>query len=113
MSIPDWIESYPGAVTVTDTEHQIIYMNQAAAVAFADDGGKALVGTNLLTCHNPESRGIIERLLRDGAENLYTVEKQGKKRLVHQVAWRDQRGEIGGLIEITLSLPKGLPNKVR
>lgn len=110
INIPDWISGFPGAVTVSDRAHTVVYMNEVAAETWASRGGKALEGTSLLDCHGPRARKIIEELLATGGSNVYTVEKQGVKKLIHQSAWRNSDGEVAGLIEMSLVLPPDLPH---
>ena len=108
--MPDWVTSFPGAVTISDREHKVVYMNAASQETFAARGGKALIGTDLLSYHNPRSRGIIEELLTGGGTNVYTIEKSGTRKLIYQSAWRDSSGNISGLIELSLVLPVDLPH---
>jgi PAS domain-containing protein len=49
-TLPDWIEKFPGAITVCDTKGIILYMNDTAAEQFAKDGGRDLIGQNVLDC---------------------------------------------------------------
>ncbi len=113
QTIPDWARAFPGAVTVSDAEHRIIYMNDKAAATFADKGGASLVGTSLMACHNERSRGIIDKLLAEGGLNVYTIEKKGQKKLIYQSAWRDETGAVAGLVELSLVLPEDMPHFVR
>ncbi len=113
MEMPDWVTSFPGAVTVSDLEHRILWMNDRAADVYADRGGRDLVGGNMMACHNERSRGIIEKLLRTGDPNTYTIEKKGVKKLVYQAAWRDGTGRIAGLVELSLVIPFEMPHFIR
>jgi len=107
-----WLDLIPGAVTICNKRGVVLEMNEAAQRNFAKDGGRALIGSNLLDCHPEPARSKLHQLLETGATNVYTVEKDGVKKLVHQAAWyRD--GEIGGLIEISLPLPRDVPHFVR
>ncbi len=102
----------PAAVTVCDKEGILVDMNAAAEALFAKDGGRALIGKNLFDCHNPESQEIIRTLMRDRKNNVYSIEKHGKKRLIYQAPWyRD--GECAGLVEISFEIPPAIPNFVR
>ena len=51
------------AVVICDLEHTIIYMNPAAIASYAKHGGAALLGKSVLTCHNPQSRQTIQRVI--------------------------------------------------
>ena len=48
------MEEFPAAITVCDSAGIILEMNAKAAEDFKDDGGRQLIGKNLLDCH-PES----------------------------------------------------------
>lgn len=113
MEMPDWVTSFPGAVTVSDAENHILWMNDKAAAGYADRGGKALIGKDLLVCHNEQSKGIIERMLASGLPNVYTIEKKGVKKLIYQTPWKDGTGRIAGLVELSLEIPLELPHFVR
>ncbi|MCK7483978.1 MAG: hypothetical protein M0C28_48580 [Candidatus Moduliflexus flocculans] len=47
MDMPDWVTGFPGAVTVSDADHRILWMNDKAAQVFAADGGRSLIGGDL------------------------------------------------------------------
>ena len=51
------------AVVICDLEHTILYMNPAAIASYAKHGGAALLGKSVLTCHNPQSRQTIQRVI--------------------------------------------------
>jgi transcriptional regulator with PAS, ATPase and Fis domain len=111
--MPDWVQAFPGAVTVSDREHRIIYMNDKAVETWSVKGGKAILGTDLLACHNERSRSIIDRLLTEGGTNIYTIEKQGRKKLIYQTVWKDGSGLVAGLVELSLIIPMDMPHYVR
>ncbi len=111
--MPDWIKSFPGAVTVTDRNLAIVYFNDKAAETWAAKGGRSLIGSPLAACHNERSKAIIERLLAEGGTNAYTIEKAGVHKLIYQAAFRDDQGEIAGLVELSLVTPEGMPHYVR
>ena len=112
-TMPDWVTGFPGAVTVSDRGHRIVYMNDKAAATFEKDGGRALVGTSLMACHDERSRAIIGRLLESGGQNVYTIDKAGQKKLIFQSSWRDETGQVAGLVELSLVLPPEMPHFVR
>jgi transcriptional regulator with PAS, ATPase and Fis domain len=108
----DWMEEFPGAVTVTDHELRITYVNAKAAAAFEKEGGKNLVGSDLLACHKPRSNEIIKRILETGEPNVYTIEKKGVKKFIYQSPWREE-GQIAGLVELSIEIPFDLPHFLR
>ncbi len=111
--MPGWVGTFPGAVTISDLDHRIVYLNDKAAATWTDRGGTALLGTDLMACHNERSRDIIDRLLAEGGTNVYTIEKQGQKKLIYQTAWRDGSGQVAGLVELSLIIPMDMPHFVR
>ncbi len=105
-----WAEEAGCAVTVCDTEGTILYMNEKARAAFAKRGD--LIGRNLFDCHNERSRGMIRRMLATGGTNAYTIEKQGTRKMIYQTAWKE-RGEVRGLVEISMEIPAEMPHYIR
>lgn len=71
-----------------------------------------LIGRNLFDCHNERSRETIRRMLASGGTNAYTIEKQGVRKMIYQTAWKE-RGEIRGLVEISMELPAEIPHHIR
>jgi transcriptional regulator with PAS, ATPase and Fis domain len=108
----NWTTEFPGAVTVCDRDGVITEMNDRSAKAFEADGGRALVGTNLLACHPEPSRSMVADLLANPRVNAYTIEKRGVRKLIYQAPWfRD--GAFQGLVELSLEIPASLPHFVR
>lgn len=101
---PEWIAGFPGSVIVCDKDGVALYLNELAAEYYASAGGQALVGSNLLDCHPGASRARFQALLDNQKANVYTIEKQGVKKLVVHSPWyRD--GEFAGIIEMMLEVP--------
>jgi hypothetical protein len=112
MSEANWVADFPGSITVCDREGVILEMNERSVATFAEDGGRALVGRNVLDCHPEPSRSKLASLLRSGGTNVYTIEKHGVKKLIYQAPWyRD--GAVAGLVELSLEVPFELPHFVR
>jgi hypothetical protein len=108
----DWTKEFPGAVTVCDRDGVITEMNDRSVSTFEADGGRALVGTNLLACHPEPSRGKVADLLANPRVNAYTIEKRGVRKLIYQAPWyRD--GVVQGLVELSLEIPGAMPHVVR
>lgn len=110
--IEDYFKQLPAAVTITDKDSIIVYMNEKAKVVFANEGGEALLGANLLECHNPNSQKIIKDILETGVPNSYTIEKNGIKKFIYQAPWYNEENQIG-LIEISCEIPFDLPHFIR
>ncbi len=109
MNVFTWLNGIDVAVTVSDREGSIIYMNEQSTKTFAADGGKALLGKKLWGCHPEAANEKIRRLMASGASNSYTIEKNGVKKLIHQAPWF-QDGEMGGLVEFSIVIPFDLPH---
>lgn len=108
----DWIREFPGAVTVCDRQGVIIEMNDRSATTFEADGGRALVGRNLLDCHPEPSRTAVADLLVRPRVNAYTIEKRGVRKLIYQAPWFHD-GAFRGLVELSLEIPQTMPHFVR
>jgi len=104
-----WADSVDVAITVCNRDGIILSMNEKSAATFAADGGRALIGKNLLDCHPESARRKIGRIMESRQANSYTIEKQGLKKLIHQAPWYEN-GELGGLVEFSLVLPGEMPH---
>ena len=78
----DWVEQFPGAITVCDMDGTIVEMNEHSKAAFAKDGGESLVGKDVRDCHPPAARAQIDDMLASGEKNVYTIEKKGIKKKI-------------------------------
>ncbi len=108
----DWLPEFPGAVTVCDERGTIVQMNDKAAATFAADGGRALIGNDLRSCHPAAARAKLETLLESGRPNVYTIRKQGVRKLIYQSPWyRD--GRFAGIVELSLQIPDEIPEFIR
>jgi transcriptional regulator with PAS, ATPase and Fis domain len=107
-----WVREFSGAVTVCDRDGVVLQMNDRAAAVFQADGGRALVGTNVLDCHPEPSRSKLTTMLATGQANVYTIEKDGVKKLIYQAPWY-REGEYAGFVEISLEIPAEMPHFVR
>ncbi len=112
MSVPDWTQQFPAAITVCDAQGMILYMNDKSAQTFAKDGGAALIGSSLLDCHPEPARSKLQSLLEAPRTNVYSIEKNGVHKLIFQSPWY-QDGQFAGLVELSLEIPNPLPHFVR
>lgn len=108
----NWAENLPVSLTVCDTKGVIVYMNPLSVEMFSKDGGSLLVGKSLYDCHNEESNKHIRKMLTKKIGQTYTTEKNGHKRLIHQVPWFE-KDEFMGLMELTIELPDDMENRLR
>lgn len=108
----DWTKSFSAAVTICNKEGVITYMNDRAAEIFADDGGYNLIGKNLFDCHSKMSNDRIKEILETGNPNIYSIEKNGKKKLIYQ-APQIENNEIAGIVELSIEIPFDMPHHIR
>ena len=108
----EWIEKLDGNVIVSDAQGKIIYMNEKAILQYEKDGGAALIGRDLLECHSEASRKKILEIMTSGQNNVYTIEKGGRKKIIYQSPWFKD-GQWRGIIELSLVIPAEMPHFVR
>ena len=107
-----WVEEFGSAVTVCDTEGIILEMNDRSARMFKEQGGKTLLGSNVLDCHPEPSRTKLVSLMEKRQASTYTTEKNGRRKLIHQAPWYHD-GRYAGFVEIVLALPDAMPHFIR
>jgi PAS domain-containing protein len=104
-----WVDSFPGSITVCNREGRIIEMNAASLEYFKEDGGEALLGSSVFDCHPEPSRSKLSQMIEKGSANLYTIERDGQKKLVCQVPWYLE-GQYAGFVELLVPLPLDMPH---
>jgi transcriptional regulator with PAS, ATPase and Fis domain len=109
MGMNDWVKEFPGAVTVCDTAGRIVEMNGRSLEVFASDGGAKLIGTDVLDCHPEPSRTMLKKMMDERRANVYTIQKNGKKKLIFQTPWFKD-GVYAGFIELSLEIPSDMPH---
>ncbi len=112
MAEHPWVQEFPGAITVCDRDGIILEMNDKSAKVFEEDGGRQLIGTNLLDCHPEPARAQLEKLMETQQANVYTIEKNGVKKLIYQTPWYKD-GRYSGFVEMALEIPFQMPHFVR
>ena len=98
------VDQDPTSVVLCDLEHTIVYMNPAAIRNYAKRGGAALIGRNLMACHNDESRALIEKVIewfKKSADNnrIYTFTNPKDNKDVYMIALRNDEGKLIGYYE--------------
>jgi transcriptional regulator with PAS, ATPase and Fis domain len=107
-----WVQEFPGAITVCDTDGKIIEMNGQASKTLEKDGGEKLIGANVLDCHPEPARTKLKEIMAARRTNVYTIEKGSRKKLIYQAPWyRD--GVYAGLVELSLEIPFTIPHFIR
>jgi transcriptional regulator with PAS, ATPase and Fis domain len=99
-----YFEEIPVAVTITDIEGKIVYMNEKSANVFKKDGGKTLLNSSVYDCHNSISQEKIQQILEENKTNAYTIEKNGIKKMIFQTPWYENN-KVSGMIEFSFEIP--------
>ena len=109
---PNWQKNFPGAITITDKDGIIKFMNVKASQVFKDDGGYSLIGTNVFDCHPEPSKSKLKDLYEKKTLNSYTIEKNGIKKLIYQSPLFED-GNFNGYVELSLEIPFDMPHFIR
>ncbi|MFN8381000.1 MAG: hypothetical protein U0V02_03615 [Anaerolineales bacterium] len=112
MSEHEWIKEFPAAITVCNAEGIILEINDKAAKTFEKDGGYKLIGASMFDCHPDPARGKVERLLAAHVKNVYTIEKNGVRKLIYQSPWYKE-DIYAGFVELSLEIPLEMPHFIR
>jgi len=92
------LNSLKKPVLVGDLTHTAIYMNHAAELYYSD--GVALMGTNLLDCHNEQSQQMMIEILAAMHEGLdERLITDNEKYRIYMRAVRDVDGVLLGYYE--------------
>ena len=108
----EWLHGLDVAITICDKKGIIVYMNRKSIESFEKEGGKKLIGSNLLDCHPGESRKILAEMLKAEKENIYSIEKNGVKKLIVQKPVFEH-GSFAGFMEMSIVLPHEMPHHLR
>jgi PAS domain-containing protein len=112
FAMAEWIKNLPCAMTICDLQGIVLEMNDKAAESFKTFGGKSLIGKSLMDCHPEPARSKLQQLLETGASNVYTIEKNGVRKLIYQNPWyiNNQRS---GMVELVIEIPEEMPHYAR
>jgi PAS domain S-box-containing protein len=108
----EWMKNLPCAMTICDLKGIILEMNDKAIESFQIFGGRSLIGKNLMDCHPEPARSKLQQLLESGENNVYTIEKNGIRKLVYQSPWYGNN-QRSGMIELVMEIPAEMPHYVR
>jgi hypothetical protein len=107
-----WIKEFPASATVCDPDGVILAMNDKAAESYEADGGYGLIGVNMLACHPEPARSKTAKMLASQEKNIYTIEKNGVKKMVYQSPWYKD-GQYAGFVELVFEIPFEMPHFIR
>ena len=108
----DYFEGADVAVTICAKDGTILDMNQKSRKTFLKPGQESILGKNVLDCHPEPARTMLAVMLANPRTNIYTVEKEGVKKLIYQCPWYEG-DEYAGFMELSIVLPEFIPNRVR
>ncbi|MBO4434515.1 MAG: diguanylate cyclase, partial [Bacteroidales bacterium] len=106
----DYFEGADLAVTVCAKDGTILDMNGKSRRTFLKPGQPDIIGNNVLDCHPEPARTQLADMLSNPRTNIYTVEKEGVKKLICQTPWYDGP-DYAGFIELSIVLPPVIPNR--
>ena len=92
------LDSLKDPVLVADPDHTVVYMNRAA-IGFYEQG-EALLGTNLLDCHNERSQAMMIEILaamHAGLEEQLITDDEEHR--IYMRAVRSREGDLLGYYE--------------
>jgi hypothetical protein len=105
----EWVKELPAEITVCTAGGTIVELNACAVELFQEDGGRQLLGTNLLDCHLEPARAKLAGMLEKPVPNPYFETEKGEKRFFYQSPWF-QNGEYAGFVEISFPVSGQLPH---
>lgn len=92
------LNSVKDPILVADTNHIVQYMNKAAIAHYSE--GEKLLNSNLLECHNEDSRKMMIEILsemQDGLEEKLITDNE--KYRIFMRAVKDEEGKLIGYFE--------------
>ncbi|MEI8204468.1 MAG: diguanylate cyclase [Bacteroidota bacterium] len=108
----NWSDEVDFALTLCDTEGKIVHMNEVSKETFIKYGGKELDGQSLFDCHPEPAATLLASMLSSQERNVYTIEKNGRKKLIYQCPWYE-KGIYMGFAELSFVLPDNMPHYIR
>lgn len=108
----DYFKEVNFAVTICDKEGHIVEMNDKSRNTFLKPGSAELVGKNVLDCHPEPSHSLLADMLQNPRTNVYSIEKNGVKKLIYQTPWY-QDGEYMGFMELSMEIPFEMRHLIR
>ncbi len=100
------------AVTVCNKEGNIIAMNKQSCEVNLKPGQTSLLGANIIDCHPEPARSLLIHMMEAQEKHVYTIEKNGKKKLIYQIPWYEN-GEYAGFMELSMVIPFEMEHKIR
>jgi PAS domain S-box-containing protein len=112
FAMSEWIKNLPCAMTICDLQGIVLEMNDKAAETFQAFGGSSLIGKSLMDCHPEPARSKLQQLLESGESNVYTIEKNGIRKLIYQSPMYSNN-QRSGMVELVIEIPAEMPHYIR
>ncbi len=108
-----WLDEDEAAITICDLHGIILYMNGRSKKAFTkyDDSG-VTIGSSLIECDPEPSRSKLISMLKTPQTNVYTIEKNGIRKMIRQSPWYKD-GVFSGVTEVSFEIPWEMAHHVR
>lgn len=100
------------AITVCDENGRILEMNEASKKVNLKPGMPEIIGQNVLDCHPEPAKSKLADMLQNPQTNVYTIKKNGVKKLIYQTPWYEN-GVFKGLVEFSIVIPTEMPHYIR
>lgn len=98
------------AITVIDKQGKVMDMNNHSKEVNLKDVNKSIIGNNIMDCHPEKAQKMIQQMMTNHTNNVYTITKKGQKKLIYQSPWFENDGSFGGLVELSLVIPTEMPH---
>lgn len=108
----EYFEEADIALTVCDKEGKILEMNRQSRQVNLKSAEDSLLGCNVLDCHPEPARSMLKQMMDLELKHVYTIEKNGKKKLIYQIPWYAD-GVYSGFIELSMIIPFEMEHKIR
>ncbi len=98
------IDEDKNPIVICNLDHIIVYANPAACAAYERHGGEALLGKNVMDCHDNKSKMLIQIVVDWFAKDIknnrtHTFFEKDKNKDIYMVALRDDDGNLIGYYE--------------
>ncbi len=100
----DFLKEVGFSISVCDKDGIITYMNDKGSETFSKQGGRGLIGSQLLDCHPEPSRTRLIGIMQTRETQSYFKGEGETKRLIHQTPVY-KHGIFDGYIELIIPLP--------
>ena len=107
-----WVKDFPAEITVCDRTGFILELNSAAEDIFKDDGGRDLLGSNMLECHPEPSHTKLAGMLETQKTNVYFNTEKSNQRFFFQSPWYKDN-QFAGFVEISFEVPGEIPHFIK